>query len=719
MLQWINHNNRKFLKTIAMWGIAVVFFVTLFNFAPVSAQTVGGAVDATTLGNEYAGQIGLAGTDIRLIIANIVRVALGLVGLVMVIFMMYAGYLWMTAGGNDDQITKAKSIIKNAVIGLVIILASYSIVLFVMNLFGIGKPSFGETAVDVTGPNTHNFQGSGGLGTVIKDHYPMRNQMDVPRNTKIVVTFRRPVLLSSFVENTNGSKNADGSPILGDCVVPTDRELDWKTDCDQLKTIGNKLSNDYVNINQVVKNGDITSMVPYLAGVSVIATSTELGGVKGIYTVVFRPNEYLGSSSEKYTYAVRLGRNILIDDPTNPNVSAFSVKILGNDYYEWQFSCSTVMDFSPPHVVSVYPAQGKQDYKNTALQITFNEPMDPTGLQGSFEAGTDGSYYVLQGGNIFLKTAHSSLPAGSFNIVNNYQTLEFIPSTVCGENTCGGKVYCMNVCDKANRESCEDIVFSDVADVSFKNENFQMVVKAATTIKLDSFEANSFTGAMDMASNALDSAPLGVVNKVADSKTEPTDNGFFANNPDNFYWSFKLADKKYDIPPVLRQVIPGLDVGSIKATQDWKMDFSGVMLFDSLYSIGMEEYSNPAQTIPLCKAPRAILNAGTNSSLVSMFHCPFLDGRFIYYFPVLTSDLMEVHFNCFNPGKGPGGGAELLRKAPESSICDKEHPENCCAVDETGQNPDKIFCCNGVAVGEKNSSTKCIDYLKTISPLTL
>jgi len=372
------------------------------------------------------------------------------------------------------------------------------------------------------------------------------------------------------------------------------------------------------------------------------------------------------------------------------------------------------MDFSPPRVISVYPAEGKPDYMNTALQINFNEPMDPTGLQGSFVAGTDGSYYVLQGGNIFLKTPHSSLPAGSFNIVNNYQTLEFIPSRECGENTCGGKVYCMNVCDKANRASCKDIVFDDK---TFKIEDFQMVVKAATIIKAGSFEANSFTGAMDMASNALDSVPLGVANTA--TVKDPTVADFFGNNPDNFYWSFQLSDKKYDIPPVLNRVVPGLDAGSIKATQDWKMDFSGVMLFDSLYSIGLEEYSSPAQTVPLCKAPRAILNAGTNTSLVSMFHCPFLDGRFIYYFPILTSDLMEVHFNCFNPGKGPGGEAELLLKASESSVCDETHPENCCVVDETGKDQERIFCCNGVAVEAKNSSTKCIEILKTISPLSL
>ncbi len=710
MLQWINHNNRKFLKTTAIWGMAVVFFVFLFSFTPVHAQTAPELVDATTLGNEYAGQIGLTGTDIRLIIANIIRAALGLLGLVMVILMLYAGFIWMTAGGNDDQIVKAKSIIKNAIIGLAIILASYSIVWFVMNLLGIGKKSFGDTIVDVTGPNTHNFQGSGALGTVIKDHYPMRNQEDVSRNTKIVVTFRRPVLLSSFVDDTSGNG------ILGDCKETV---VKWSEDCDQLKKgADGKLDNNLVNISQITKNGDLTELLSFPAGVSVLATSTEFGGVKGIYTVVFRPNEYLGSSTEKYTYVVRLGRNILLDDAVNKNPSAFSVKILGNDYYEWQFSCSTLMDFSPPRVVSVYPGQGQQDFMNTALQIHFSEAMDPTGLQGAFFPGTDGSYYVLQGGTIFLKTAHSNLPAGSFNIVNNYKTLEFIPSQECPkENTCGGKMYCMNVCDK-NKAGCADVIFDGA---NFKNEDFQMVVKAATVIKAGSFEANAFTGAMDMSGNALDSDPYGVVNTA---KTDPTVPAFFANNPDNYFWSFKLADKMYDTPPSLRQVMPGLDAGQITARQEWKMEFAGVMLAESLYSINIVE--EPVQTPSICKVPQAIFNIGEvmadNTTLVKMSHCPFLDGKPMYYLPVLTSDLMEVHFNCFNPGQGPGDGTrgvgvEMGLKALESSVCDKDHPANCCAVDATGKNEDKIFCCNGKVV-TKNESTNCVNTLKTTPPVS-
>lgn len=64
------------------------------------------------------------------------RLALFL-GLIAVAYAVYGGYLYLTAGGNDDQTKQAKGIFKNVAIGLVIIFLAYSIVITVMNtLFG-------------------------------------------------------------------------------------------------------------------------------------------------------------------------------------------------------------------------------------------------------------------------------------------------------------------------------------------------------------------------------------------------------------------------------------------------------------------------------------------------------------------------------------------------------------------------------------------------------
>ena len=335
MLQWIKHNNQKILRTTVILQIAVVIFVLLFYFTPAQAAEVtpgpqqGAALDTAATGIQYAGQIGLGGDDIRTIVASIIRIALGLIGIILVVLMMYAGFLWMTAGGNDEQIVRAKSILRNAVIGLAIVLSAYSIVLFVMKMLGIGEGG-GETPVEISGPNTQNFQGSGALGAVIKDHYPVRNQEEVPRNVKIVVTFRRPVLLSSFVEEHSGNN------VLGDCRDKGAEAIVWKDDCDQLI-----MNNNLINISRVVQNGNQFVLQPLENGAVVLAASTEIGGIKGVYTIVIRPNDLLGSSAEKFTYLVHLGRGLLLDDPANPNLSVFSVKVMGNDYYEWQFSCCT------------------------------------------------------------------------------------------------------------------------------------------------------------------------------------------------------------------------------------------------------------------------------------------------------------------------------------------------------------------------------------------
>ena len=44
---------------------------------------------------------------------------------------IYAGYQWMASGGNEENISKAKNRLKNSIIGIVIIVSSYTVTLFV------------------------------------------------------------------------------------------------------------------------------------------------------------------------------------------------------------------------------------------------------------------------------------------------------------------------------------------------------------------------------------------------------------------------------------------------------------------------------------------------------------------------------------------------------------------------------------------------------------
>lgn len=74
--------------------------------------------------------------DIGAAVATIVKAFLGLLGIIFIFLMVLAGYHWMTAAGDEQKVTKAKDTLRTAIIGLVIIVAAYSITYFVLNAIG-------------------------------------------------------------------------------------------------------------------------------------------------------------------------------------------------------------------------------------------------------------------------------------------------------------------------------------------------------------------------------------------------------------------------------------------------------------------------------------------------------------------------------------------------------------------------------------------------------
>lgn len=112
--------------------------------APVASAQTGGALTAEEAfggetgltAEELAGTAGLGTADPRILIARIINVALGFLGIIAVGFIIYAGFLWMTSQGNPEQIEQAKKILIGAVIGLIIILSSFAIAAFVMRALG-------------------------------------------------------------------------------------------------------------------------------------------------------------------------------------------------------------------------------------------------------------------------------------------------------------------------------------------------------------------------------------------------------------------------------------------------------------------------------------------------------------------------------------------------------------------------------------------------------
>ena len=76
----------------------------------------------------------LSNTDPRVIVARIIKVALSIIGTIFVVLVVYAGFLYMTAGGEDGKIETAKKLLYDGVIGLAIILSAYAITYFIFDV---------------------------------------------------------------------------------------------------------------------------------------------------------------------------------------------------------------------------------------------------------------------------------------------------------------------------------------------------------------------------------------------------------------------------------------------------------------------------------------------------------------------------------------------------------------------------------------------------------
>jgi len=120
--------------------ICLVIF-SCFLLSPVlvnATPATGGLGDITKQLEETGGQAfyGKAGTtpsaELPELIGKYINIFLGILGVLFVVLIVYGGYSWMTAYGNEQKLTKAKDTIINAVIGLIIIMAAYAISHFII-----------------------------------------------------------------------------------------------------------------------------------------------------------------------------------------------------------------------------------------------------------------------------------------------------------------------------------------------------------------------------------------------------------------------------------------------------------------------------------------------------------------------------------------------------------------------------------------------------------
>lgn len=587
---------RLFLRGATLLVVALLAFLGIFGvahylgIAPAHAQQ-GVTQSVTQNAAATNAQIGLTTEDVRAFVSRVIRYFLGLLGIIAVLLFLYAGYLYLTAQGEPNKIDRAKKIMASAIIGLVIILSAYAIAMFIIALiYGTGFTGGGGGGGGNMSTLYSSTRGRSALGNGIIDyHYPEAGQTNVPRNTKIAITFKRPLYLPSIIKGYDDKGDFDltndtlnGVP-LNDAMVCSGganagQHCAQATDCPASSCIlPFELNTDNIRLitqDSLGQAGSGTldeqfdSLYPLSGSVANPNPKLRKTEVKAEYdpldkqTITFKPVAYLGSSSANVNYRVALrgGDNgvKIWDKPDKPSdppqiKPAFPVNYSTGGYY-WTFTTGTEVDLTPPKITWVVPAAKPDPVnslldRNQLLQIYFNEAIDPTTASGSTSRGfalitVDARCAVPGDCSPNFGTADYQPVSGDYVIGNSYQTVEFTPATRCDNvsiNACGDPVYCLP-----------------------KNSELLVTTRAAT-IGDDPPVAVIDNGVEDMCGNSLDGNNDG----QAEGPTPPDQpNGFpltySLNIPpapgtktsDTVTWNYRVGSNVDLVPPVVTALAP-------------------------------------------------------------------------------------------------------------------------------------------------------------------
>ncbi|NCF74981.1 MAG: hypothetical protein GWO87_00625 [Xanthomonadaceae bacterium] len=75
-------------------------------------------------------------TEMEPVLGKIIKTLISFLGVVFFVLIIYGGFIWMTAGGNNDKVATAKNIIINSVIGLAIVMFAYAITWYIVSQLG-------------------------------------------------------------------------------------------------------------------------------------------------------------------------------------------------------------------------------------------------------------------------------------------------------------------------------------------------------------------------------------------------------------------------------------------------------------------------------------------------------------------------------------------------------------------------------------------------------
>jgi len=141
-LDLINNNFMKNIFKIALASVLLSFSVLIFPVFSTNASTAGIIKTKGSSTDVFVSSAGFStAVEAENIVATIIKTVLSLLGVIFVALMIFSGYQWMTAGGNEDAIKKAKGRIINAIIGLAIVVFAYGVTAFVFKNLPTGGSS--------------------------------------------------------------------------------------------------------------------------------------------------------------------------------------------------------------------------------------------------------------------------------------------------------------------------------------------------------------------------------------------------------------------------------------------------------------------------------------------------------------------------------------------------------------------------------------------------
>ena len=581
------NKNKKYL-TVAL---AVVLFLTAAVFIlPSLAQ----AQTQPDLGLNFAQETGLGTRDVRSIVANVIRILLGLLGIIAVAIVVYGGYLWMTSRGDEKQIETARKILINGAIGLVIIVAAYAIAQFVINRLA------GSTfETEQNRGRRAGFEYSGGAlgGGILRDVYPEPGSRDVPRNTLIMATFAELMDTGSIIETGNRPEPCQAVP--GETVCGYLKEALGEP----TTVITNRTTGDSLTADQLIAMTNNNR------------------------TYVFRPLQYLGSSDSYSDYVVNLTDRITKADDAPAFLSGG---------YTWLFEVSNLADLVPPRVESVEPVFTEGGVMmNTVIQINFNEPMNAITATGVATGDPDDQSNTLD--HILITYGDGEnlrYLSGQATISNGFTTVEFITDIACPMpedrqvNSCGLVPKCLPV-----ENDFED--FTVLLEAALVNGNI----------------VDIFSGLTDAAGNSLDGG--GQEGRAVDgnSQGQPDDNYWWTFRANN---NLDLDPPQItgDLMPEQDDNAVPRNIG-IKATFNESLrretvSSNSFRVFESDCGLDNAEFPESLSCYPSGGFRISSQSRNNQTEVRLRTYSPYLDPL-TNYNSRLTAEIQDLYQNCFNP----------------------------------------------------------------------